>query len=248
MNTVVDDTKTADWLDERPYDPDLEKLLEGFEEDPTPNEWWEGELESAPDPDKLQRSLEALVSLGCTKSELLVALQHLKMAYVVESASRSTVLAELGRLERLEINDPVAPDEQFSVADWMQMRELIQRYVEHLRQYAARVKQNPAAERKAALIELLALVQRETHEPQYQLLSELLGSFVDASLTYTNLRQYGSRAGLAKLGAINRELKVPQRRKSRSGRKARLSGRGEAQRTARALAMSGLATEREHHY
>ena len=88
------------------------------------------------------------------------------------------------------------------------------------------------------MIALLEQVEKATHDPQNQILSELLGPFVDKSLTEVNLRQYASRADLPQSRASKPQL--PARRPNRSGRKVDLSGHVRGKRVRQAKAQAGL--------
>ena len=55
------------------------------------------------------------------------------------------------------------------------------------------------------MIALLEQVEKAIHDPQNQILSELLGPFVDKSLTEVNLRGKRVRQAKAQAGLVRRD-------------------------------------------
>jgi hypothetical protein len=187
-------------------------------EEPSPEERWDDYLNREPEADRLQQLMDALGVLRCHRAELLQALFHVRNAHTYGSARRSHLLERAEVIARAQECVTVSTGDNFSNDNWVQLQDLLGRYLEHLRLEAERAKWNPDRARTRGLIALMCMVHRWTGDFQYQLLSELLCLFVDNKLTYDNLRQIAKRADLPTQMAAR--PKLPRREKVTQGREA----------------------------
>jgi hypothetical protein len=214
------------------------KYLDEMAADATPADWWEHELKYVREPERLEKCVSELVAAGCRRVDLLEALHTLSYRYCDSAIPRTMLLKQSKLIEKIWdlYGLPLGP--RFTFEDWSAMQRLIRRYAEHLRQEAERSKRSPHWRRRQAVTELLELVQRDAGKPNHRLVLELLQTFVDPKLTAGSLRKVGSRALLPKRRAS--KPKVPARRKTKSGRKVRLSGHVIGRRVNQAKARAGL--------
>jgi hypothetical protein len=212
----------------------LAEIVEG-----NPVDWWEYQLRSAADPELLKRSVKELVTAGCRLPDLLAAIRTVKFRYEDPPYRRAIYLEQSKLFADLADFYPLVFGYRFTLKDWEVMRDLMTRYADLLSQEATRFKKrSPNARRLEAVTELLELVDRDTRKPRHPLVSELLCTFVDPSLTEANLRKIASRADIPKRRAS--KPKAPVRRPSKAGRKVRLSARTMGKRYRLAKAMAGL--------
>jgi hypothetical protein len=210
-----------------PEEPDEEfdrdEMARAWEEwaaDATPDDWWQSQLDSTQEADRLESIVNTLVSQKCRRVDLLLVLRSIARGYWDSPPTRTQLLKSAK--SHLEMADqfPLSSGADFRLDEWHQMQGLLLRCAKHLEKRAKSGTTKRKVFRRELVISLLALVRRDTGMPQYRLLSELLDILVgDPALTPTNLRKMTSRQGVTKQRPLRPTFK--RRRPLKKGRPVR---------------------------
>lgn len=192
-------------------------VMEAWAADATPDDWWEDQLSSARNSERLDSIVDKLVKQRCRRGELLPALQAITTGYWDPLPTKQRLLKTANL--HLMVADllPLSTGDDFGFGDWNRMQALMLRCGDHLKARANSGKLDHKARRRERVVSLLALVRRETGKPHYRLLSELLLDLVgDETLTPPTLRKMTSRRGVTKQRPLRPQLgRRPQLTKGR---------------------------------